>query len=142
MADFKGLEAKFAKLKPTIDAAAKAALERYATQIVADMKRLAPRDPTPDGIHLEDHIAWKWGEAPAGATTLGTVKASPKAGTFVTIYANPKDSKGRPYGSWVEFGTRRSSASPFFYPAYRANRKRVRSGVRAAIKRAVKQQIG
>ena len=127
------------------DAIRKAAareLERGAEEMVQEMRRLAPRDPKPDGIHLADHIGWTWGDAPAGSFTLGEVNTGPNAGAEyaalrITIYANPKDAKGRAYASWVEFGTRRSAASAFFWPAYRLHRRRIRSRIRKAIKEAL-----
>lgn len=118
-------------------------MERGAEEMVQEMRRVAPFDPTPDGMHLREHINWTWGSAPAGSFTIGEVKSGPDAGVEyaalrITIYANPKDKKGRPYASWVEFGTKRSTARSFFWPTYRKYRGRIRSRVLKAIREAIK----
>ena len=50
-----------------------------------------------------------------------------------------KDSKGRPYASWVEFGTKHSAANPFFWPSYRALRRRVMGRIMRAIRKAIRE---
>lgn len=119
-------------------------MERGAEDMVREMRIAAPFDAeTPDGIHLREHIGWTWGDAPAGAFTLGEVKSGADAGVEyaalrITIYANPKDKKGRPYASWVEFGTKRSAASPFFWVTFRKHRRRIRSRVLKAVREAIR----
>lgn len=127
----------------TVRAAAAREMGRGAEELVQEIKRLAPRDPKPDGIHLEDHIGWTWGDAPAGSFTMGEIKSGKDAGIQyaalrITIYANPKDSKGRAYASWVEFGTQRSAARPFFWQPFRDHRRRIRTRVLKAIREAIK----
>jgi HK97 gp10 family phage protein len=46
------------------------------------------------------------------------------------------------YARMVEFGTPRQGAQPFFYPTYRANRKRVRARISRAINKAAKVAVG
>lgn len=43
------------------------------------------------------------------------------------------------YAMHVEFGTSHSAAEPFFFPGYRLSRKRVKSRVKSAVSRAVKE---
>ncbi|WP_336747761.1 HK97-gp10 family putative phage morphogenesis protein [Aureimonas altamirensis] len=45
------------------------------------------------------------------------------------------------YSLGVEFGTSDTPAQPFFYPGYRAARKRVRGRTTRAVKRAVKKAL-
>lgn len=118
-------------------------LERGAEEMVQEMRRVAPFDPTPDGMHLREHIHWTWGDAPAGSFTIGEVKSGPDAGVEyaalrITVYANPKDSIGRPYASWVEFGTKKNGARPFYWKTYNAHKRRIRSRVLKAIREAIK----
>jgi HK97 gp10 family phage protein len=42
------------------------------------------------------------------------------------------------YARWVEFGTVKTAAEAFFFPAYRASRKQIRAAVRKAIRIAVR----
>lgn len=120
-------------------------MERGAEEMVQEMRRVAPFDAaTPDGIHLREHIGWTWGDAPAGSFTMGEIKSGPDAGIEyaalrITVYANPKDKKGRPYASWVEFGTKSgNTARPFFWVTFRKYRRRIRSRVLKAIREAIK----
>lgn len=46
-----------------------------------------------------------------------------------------------PYASWVEFGTSKSAAHPFFWPAYRLMRRRMKSRMNRAAKKAVQGAV-
>ena len=132
--------ARMDKMPARIRLAAAAAMEQGADEMVAMMQRLVPVD---DG-QLRASIGWTWGDAPAGSFTVTTIKGGRRAGTDVaalrlTIYATAKDEKGRPYASWVEFGTKRSAANPFFWPSYRALRKRVAGRIYRAIRKAIRE---
>lgn len=123
------------------------AMEQSAEEVVKLAKALAPVD---DG-DLQMSISWNWGNAPAGSMTLGTVRQDGKgAGNmFITIYAG--DDRAF-YSRWVEFGTSPrvnggrfagtphpgTPARPFFFPAYRALRKRIRSRTTRAIRNAAR----
>lgn len=45
------------------------------------------------------------------------------------------------YASWVEFGTSKSAATPFFWPAYRLLRRRMKSRMSRAAKKAVQEAV-
>ncbi len=116
---------------------------------------------------LKNSINWTWGEAPKGSIVLGTIRPSgnSKADDLkITIYAGDDEAF---YARWVEFGTRShgidakannpggmsrgqnnfgrhvdhpgAKATPFFFPAYRASRKRVRARLSKAITTSVKK---
>ena len=134
------LRARLARIPAKATQAARLAMEQGAEEIVTMMRRLAPVD---DG-ELRASINWKWGDAPPGTFAVTTIKGGKRAGQEVaalrlTIYANAKDSKGRPYASWVEFGTKHSAAQSFFYPSYRALRRRVYGRVYRAIRKAIQE---
>jgi HK97 gp10 family phage protein len=61
----------------------------------------------------------------------------------ITIYAGTRDkslgSADAFYARFQEFGTVKMTANPFFYPAWRANRKRVKGAITRAVKRAVRK---
>lgn len=109
------------------------ALEQSADEIVVLAQSLVPTD-TGD---LKDSIGWTWGKVPKGAMTLGKVRAAQLAGDLtITIYAGNSEAY---YARWVEFGTQKMKDRPYFYPAFRALRKRSRSRVTRAINRAAKK---
>lgn len=158
-----GLDRLKRKLTVTIPAAVEKAtvdaMEQGAAEMVALMKSLAPKKSG----HLANSIGWTWGDAPKGAMALGRMKGrgSKQARKFITIYAGGGDAY---YARFIEFGTQShtikpknapalhlygdifveevqhpgSNAQPFFYPAYRALRKRVRGRITRQMKKAIR----
>lgn len=124
------------------------AMEKGAEELVAMMKRLAPVDQG----DLRDSIGWTWGEAPRYAQKIAAVKAQ-DGDLSITIYAG--NTKVR-YAHLVEFGTkahinggkfagtqnRGTTAQPFFYVSWRTMRKRIKSRVTRAMKKAIRQEGG
>jgi HK97 gp10 family phage protein len=114
----------------------KTAMAAQADEITGMMRRLAPVD---DG-DLRDSIAWRWGKtAPKGSLAvaqIGDGTAEQRGDLAITIYAGG----GKAYYSrWVEFGTRKMAARPFFFVSWRANRKPAKNKIRAAVRKAAKQ---
>ena len=107
-------------------------LEEIADQLVAQMYGLAPQ-LTGD---LAQSIGWTWGDAPEGSVVVGQVGGRAYGTMRITIYAGSKEAF---YAVWQEFGTSKMAANPFFYPVWRQNRKRVKSRLTRAIKKAIKQ---
>lgn len=139
------VRAQFASVVPKVVSAARAEMEVVATQIVSQMRMLRP---IPEIV-----VDWTWGRPPSGSVTLGSVARSRKASLRITIYANAVTGDypgGFPaVARWHEFGTaprfRKSggstgqiTASPYFFPVYRANRRRARTRISNAIRKAVK----
>lgn len=114
-------------------------LEANATALVAEMKRLAPKETG----RLAASIGWTWGDAPKGTMTLGTVKGGRRSGQGfgvmrITIYAGGRGKKD-PFWAWFqEFGTSKMAANPFFFPTYRAKKSAMKSAATRAFKKAVK----
>lgn len=46
-----------------------------------------------------------------------------------------------PYAAWVEFGTSKNEPHPFFWPAYRLMRRRMKSRMNRAAKKAVQGAV-
>lgn len=118
----------------------KAAMEKSAEEIVSMMRSLVPEK---SGA-LRDSIGWTWGKAPKGAMTLGNVAAASLGGELtITIYAGTRDKslgdRDAFYARFVEFGTQNMAAQPFFFPSYRANKKRSNSRIRRAVTKAAKE---
>lgn len=111
----------------------KRAMETSADEIVALAKNLVPVDKG----DLKDSIGWTWGKVPKGAMTLGTVQANEvDSGFTITIFAGNSEAY---YSRWVEFGTQKMAAQPYFYPSYRALRRRSKSRVTRAVTKAIKK---
>lgn len=116
---------------------------------------------------LRDSIGWTWGnKAPSGSIKLGSITnggSGRRPGDLViTIFAG--DDKAF-YARWVEFGTKphsisvknaptmkrggvnfgtrvshpgASTSNAFFYPAYRAMKKKIKTRISRAINKSVK----
>lgn len=111
------------------------AMEQSAQEVVDLARSLVPVDQG----ELRDSIGWSWHGAPQGSIKIGRLRAGANGGPgnlSIVIYAGDDEAF---YARWVEFGTRKMAARPFFFPAYRAVRKRVRGRVTRAMNRAVKR---
>lgn len=142
------LQKKLKRLPVLAEQEISKAMEQSADEIVRLAKSLAPVD---DG-DLQMSISWTWGEAPKGSMVLGKVKAQGRgAGNLqITVFAGGGDAF---YARFVEFGTSAhlnagqfagsehpgTAAQPFFYPAYRAVRKRAKGRVTRAINKSAKR---
>jgi len=131
------------KIPDAVEKAATEALEQGATEIVATMKRLVPID---SGA-LRDSIGWTWGDPPEGAMVLGGSKAVGGEGRReITIYAGNAltrvgSRKQFQLARLQEFGTKEMDANPFFFPAYRTLRRRVRSRITRNMKKAIRDVV-
>lgn len=116
-------------------------MEKTAAEIVDKMRALAPKGRSQ---RLVNSIGWTWGDAPKGAIVLGSVRGTRRrsrgknvgyAALRITIYAGGGSAF---YAKFHEFGTVKMAASPFFYPSWRLYRRRVKSRINRAMKRALK----
>lgn len=127
------LNAKLARLPSVVKGAIRAALAESAEEIANLARSLVPVDSG----DLKKSIGWTYGKAPRGTITLATLAYSKSGDLTVTIYAGNDEAF---YARWVEFGTKTGNpAQPFFFPSYRALRRRARSKVSRAINKAAKQ---
>lgn len=108
------------------------AMAEQADEVVAFMKRRVPVD---EG-DLRDSIGWRWGSrAPAGSIGVATVGARDSDLT-ITIFAGGQSAF---HARWVEFGTVKMAARPFFFVSWRANRKHIRRRIQAAVRAAARR---
>ena len=119
-------------LPKRVEEALKPAMEKSAEELVSMMKRLVPVDRG----DLQMSISWTWGDAPEGAVVVAE-SGEDSRGLKITVYAG---SKAAYYARWVEFGTKEQPAHPFFFPAYRSLRKRIKSRTTRAMKKAVQAE--
>lgn len=131
-------------------------IEKEAQKLVGQMQAKV----TQEGIKID----WTWGDTPAGAVSIGTVRNNSYARLAVTVYAMGFSNEGKGAGHyplpagfpaiarWAEFGTAdrfqwktgngkytgRIQEGAYFYPTYRERRKNIRSNITRAIKRGIK----
>lgn len=136
------LQRKLDRLPAAAKEHIRAEMERAAEEIVATMRRLAPVLKEPDARRragaLRDSIGWTWGKAPKGSMVVAALKGAGVGGDLtITIYAGGGEDDAF-YARFVEFGTKRMQAQPFFYVSWRAHR-RGRNNVRTRMNRAVRE---
>lgn len=143
MAKMQGLDRLVRQLRTIpqhVERATAVAMEAGAGEIVAMMKRLVPKDSG----DLHDSIGWTWGDAPEGAMVLARSKSGGGSGRkVITIYAgNAQTMVGArtqfQLARIQEFGTQAMAANPYFYPSWRAGKRRVRGRIIRAMKKAIK----
>ena len=112
-------------LRRKVRAALAAPLDKGASEIVADARRFAPVE---EG-DLRQSIRWRPGEH-----ELVRIVEAGNEGTMVTgarvYFQNAR---------LQEFGTQEMPANPFFFVAYRLNRRRIRRRLKAAARKAIKE---
>lgn len=111
------LNRKFDAIPRAIREAVIPALDKSADQLVAAAKHLAPEESG----DLKDSIRKEAGEHDLQRRIL--------AGDNVAFYA-----------VHVEHGTAEAVAQPFFFPAYRLQKKSIQSRIKRAIGKAVKEE--
>lgn len=118
----------------------RAAMEEAATDIVEEMWSRAPQGAT--GA-LGASIGWRWGDAPKGSFSIGTVGGKEYSSLKITIYAGTRDKslgdQDAFYARFQEFGTVKMPANPFFFPVWRARSKRVKARISRAIRKAIRE---
>lgn len=80
---------------------------------------------------------------PSGKLQSGIKQQDVSDPTRITrkVSASAKDEKGRDYAAWVEFGTSKSEAAPYFWVGYRLLKRRFRSRMTRAAKKAVQEAV-
>ena len=121
------LNKALAAMPKRVENATRKAMEKGAQEMVDMAKRLVPVESG----SLRDSINWTWGEAPKGATVLAESTPTER-GLKITVYAT--DFKAR----WLEFGTVKMRAQPYFFPSWRTLRKRIKSRIVREQRKAIK----
>lgn len=132
-------ERRWGAIPKAVRKAALDTLEQNADELVAEMDRVKPL--------AEIEVGWTWGKPPLGAVTVAKSAATGR-GAAITVWARARQGTGFS-AAWFEFGTserqHKSGKStgqivqqPFFYPIYRAKRRRVKSRLTRNINKAIK----
>jgi hypothetical protein len=116
------------------------------------MKRFVPDDPTTPAPDLKTSIGFKFGSDAEESTSSNAANArlaKLDTGLAVTMYAGNertlvtnKEGERFQNARLQEFGTKEMPANPFFYPAYRFARKRIRDRLARAIRTGAKRAFG
>lgn len=122
----------FRRKAAKVAAAAKAQAQTSGEQVASAMRYLAPREQGEliRSIRVEDAASIETSKGARGF--IGVVV---KAGDETTIVTNHTGARFQ-NAKLQENGTKNMPASPYFNPAWRANRTRVRSAISRAIRKA------
>ena len=110
----------------------KQTMAQYAGKVVDSMEAFVPEGSG----DLKNSIGWTWGDAPKGSLALGSISAAKDSDLTITIFAGDEVAY---YARWVEFGTPKTPASPFFFVSWRLNKRRVKAALRRAVKKGLKE---
>jgi HK97 gp10 family phage protein len=132
----KGIKGFQRKMKAMPEAARKAlapATARGADEIARTAEALAPEDSG----DLVGSVAVTIGPKNTPAHSHpGGIRTVPEGAAAVT--AGNSDVR---YAHLVEFGTTKAPAQPFFWPAFRSQRKRAETRIKRALSKAVKEEF-
>lgn len=148
------LRMKLAELVPGLNDAIDEANGQNATELAEAVSKRAPRSagaPSHGGIHYADTIVAKPIDENASradqsimTTYRATAKSGPRKGQTVTRKARAGDILA--WGlfasyiwRWLEHGTKNMRAQPHIFPTYRSMKKRFRSRMGRAVRKAVKK---
>jgi HK97 gp10 family phage protein len=111
--------------------ALKAEIERQSSLLTQRISGLTPVDR---GV-LKATVKWEWAK-PKDNSPLG-LRTRVTAGDSTTIVSNRRGKRWQ-LARLVEFGTVHRKATPFFFPVYRAYKKKMRSALSTATRKAIK----
>ena len=126
------VQAMFRRKAAAVIAAGKAAAEQGGEQVASAMRYLAPRDQGELIRSIRVENAETVSTAKGDRGFIGVIV---KAGDATTVVTNARGGTFQ-NARIQEFGTRSRAANPFFFPAYRANRTRVRGAITRAVRKA------
>ena len=128
------VQAMFRRKAAKVASAAKAQAQTSGEQVASAMRYLAPREQGEliRSIRVEDAASITTSKGERGF--IGVVV---KAGDETTIVTNHTGARFQ-NAKLQENGTKNMPASPYFNPAWRANRRRVRSAISRAVRKAWK----
>ncbi len=140
---------KLAAIQGAPREAMKAALTQNAVEITDMQKRLAPVDSG----DLRNSIGYTFGEYRAANANVRGVSGGGGGDPDLSVTIHAGDEKAF-YARWLEFGVSKSwtiggkfegaahpgfSAEPYFFPAWRALKRRSKSRLTRAMRKAIKE---
>lgn len=127
-----GVQAMFRRKAAAVKAAAQGAAKKGGEEVASAMRYLAPVDQRElvQSIRVEDADSITTRRGPR--TFIGVVVKAGDARTVVTTKSGAKFQNAK----LQENGTQNMPANPYFNPAWRANRTRVRGSITRAVRKA------
>lgn len=127
------LKRRMAAIPKRVREAAERQLDADADELVAAQKRVAPVAEV-DGGELRDSIRKQ------DASTEGRIARTVLAGGPTTTRPVRKGASVKyDYAVGQELGTKKMPANPYFYPPYRARRRKFKARLSAAMKKAIRE---
>lgn len=117
----KHFEARLAVIPARVKEAVRPALEKSADELVASIQTLVPVDE--------------------GDLKKSIQAFSTEFSTQIGVSAGTDNEGAARHARWVEFGTPEAPQQAFFYPSIRLLQKRINQRIKAAIRKAVKQEF-
>jgi HK97 gp10 family phage protein len=130
----KRFQERMQAIPKAVRAATQPAVLKGAHEIADLQRRLAPKDT---GDLAESIVVTGPGESTPPYSQPGGTYVVPENAALVT--AGNTDVR---YAHLVEYGTVKSAAHPFFWPAFRTLRKRTETRIKRAMSKAVKDNWG
>lgn len=128
--EFRNKDILFQKLVstvPEIDENLRKALADGGDEMVEKAKTLVPFDKG----DLKDSIEWNW--------TKKTQEDNARSPAIVISAGSQQRNDPEFYARWVEFGTVNTPRQPYFFPAYRLLRRKIRGRMTRAMSKAIKK---
>lgn len=126
------VQAMFRRKAAAVVAAGRAAAKKGGEDTAAAMRYLAPKDQRElvNSIRVEDAATRQ-----TSGGEVGFIGVVVKAGDETTIVTNERGQRFQ-NAKLQENGTKNMPANPYFNPAWRANRTRVRGNITRAVRKA------
>lgn len=130
------LSKKMRAITKAVKESVQPALNKSAEEMAASMRQLA--ESSKDSGDLIDSIAvtTAGNRTPAYSQPGGSYTVPENAAVITVGNAQVR------YPHLVEYGTLKAPAQPFFWPAYRLNKKRAQNRIKRAVNKAVKDNWG
>lgn len=137
MADLRELQQRLAAVKKAVRAEAMAALRDGAEEIASAMRRAVPADTGKlrGTIRVEQNADLSVSIKVGGPVTTKKVRMSRRR-------SSSRNSPEVDYATFVEFGTKKRKAQPFFWPTWRLTKRATRAKVERRIKKALESVGG
>lgn len=137
MADLRNLQRRLEEVKKAVRSEAKSALRDAAEEIAGTMRRVVPADTGKlrGTIRVEENDDLSVTIKAGGAVTTKQVRMSRRV-------SSSRNSPEVDYAAFVEYGTKKRPAKPFFWPTWRLLKRSARLKVERRIKKALQATGG
>ncbi|MCB1522492.1 MAG: HK97 gp10 family phage protein [Rhodoblastus sp.] len=128
------LAQRMAAIPKAVKDAVKPALIKSGDELAASARSLAPEDT---GALRNSIAVTQPGQATPPYSQPGGSRVAGETEVLITV----GDTQVR-YAHLVEYGTKQAHAQPYFWPAFRLNRKRIQNRLKRAVAKSVRENWG